>query len=242
MTDLNKRADPIGPVSGHVARSQPGVGPAILVLHSWWGLTGHFRRVAERLAGVGYLAMAPDLYHGDTADDEAHARALRQGLNWEQALHEAVDALRYARELAGSAQPAGVIGFSMGAELAIDVATTRPADVGALVVFYGVKTSPALDRLRAPVQGHFAADDEFATADEIREFTSRLAELGVRQDGYVYAGTRHAFFNTARPEAYDPSSASLAWDRVVAFLAATLGPAAAPLGEEPAAQPSGPAG
>lgn len=56
----------VGELSAYLA---DGGGPGIVVLHEWWGLVPHIEDVCDRLAAVGFTALAPDLYHGATAPD-----------------------------------------------------------------------------------------------------------------------------------------------------------------------------
>lgn len=192
----------------------------VLLLHSWWGLTAHFRGLAARLAAEGLTTVAVDLYGGPTTDDPQHARDLRRALPDAEALDRAGAVLDTARGQAGAA--VGVLGFSMGAEFGIRLATAFPDDVAAVVAFYGVCVPADLSRLTAPVQVHAATDDEFATPEDLGEFATALTAAGTRLELHTYPGTRHAFFNPTRPEAYDAPAAELAWRRTLTFLTTSL--------------------
>lgn len=200
-----------------VERATHPVG-TVLLLHSWWGLTTHFRDLAARLAAEGLTTVAADLYAGPTTDDPQRARELRRALPDTDALARAGTALDTARSLASGS--VGVLGFSMGAELGIRLAAAHPDDVRAVVAFYGVYVPEDLSRLTAPVQVHAATDDEFATPEEIGEFATALTAAGNRLELHTYPGTRHAFFNTSHPDTYDGPAAELAWPRTLTFLTA----------------------
>jgi carboxymethylenebutenolidase len=109
----------------------------VLVLHAWWGLNATMKEVCQRLAAAGYVAFAPDLYHGQVALTIPEAEALGSALdeNHEQAKAEIAAAARY---LAGQADgPIAVLGFSLGAYYALDLSAAAPEHVRAVVFFYG---------------------------------------------------------------------------------------------------------
>lgn len=189
----------------------------LVLLHSWWGLTEHFREMAERLAARGLTTVAPDLYGGPQTDDAHVARKLRRGLSDEKADARVSSAVDRARELSGEA-PVAVLGFSMGAELGIRLAQARGAQVAAVVAFYGLCTPEGLAGLTAPVQVHLAGHDEFVTPREVGAFAEVVTSRGSTFEMYSYPGTTHAFFNRSRPEAYHPAAAELANRRAMEFL------------------------
>ena len=89
---------------------------AILVLHSWWGLNGFFRRLCDRFAKEGFLALAPDLYDGKVAANVAEAKALRaraSASRREPAYRQLMGATAELRE-AAAVDAVGVVGYSMG--------------------------------------------------------------------------------------------------------------------------------
>src|SRR5262245_38063893 len=91
-----------------------GQGPGVLLLPAWWGLNPFFKQLCERLAGEGFVALAPDLYHGATAQTIDEAIQLRDGLERTQANKEVLAALDYLVGHSAVNQPRlGVIGFSL---------------------------------------------------------------------------------------------------------------------------------
>ena len=70
------------PVNAYLALPASGKGPGILVLHAWWGLTPFFKELCNRLAEQGFVALAPDLYHGPTASTVDEAQALVDSADW----------------------------------------------------------------------------------------------------------------------------------------------------------------
>ena len=205
---------------GFLAVPPSGTGPGVLVLHAWWGLNDTIKAFCTRLANSGFVAFAPDLYHGKVADTIADAEALGKALdaNHLQAKAEIKDAAKFLHERADPAERGlTVIGFSLGAYYALDLSNADPEYIGAVVIFYGTGAED-FSSSRAAYLGHFAENDEFepqANVDGLEE-TLRLA--GRPATFHLYPGTGHWFFEPDRPDAYNQAAASLAWDRTLEFL------------------------
>ena len=204
--------------NGYLA-APAGGGPGVLVLHAWWGLNDTFRSVCDRLAEAGYVAFAPDLFRGRIAKtiDEAQELAGTAETEWTEHIHaaasEAVDFL--VRRSSGPR--IGVIGFSFGAAWASVLAAMRPANVAAVVLFYGAY-APDLAPATAAFLGHFAENDPYEPREGMQELEAALKALGRPATFHIYEGTTHWFFEPDRPEAYDAAAAQLAWERTLAFL------------------------
>jgi carboxymethylenebutenolidase len=210
-----------GPARGYVALPPAGEGPGVLVLHAWWGLNEFMRGVCDRLAGEGFVALAPDLYHGATAGTPAEARALRAAATG--ASHRVTGAAAYLHALpAVGGRPVGVVGFSMGAHWACWLAQQPPADIAAVVLFYGVRGG-SFAGARAAFQCHLADADPWLSADTLRRFERGLQARGLELTVHTYPGTGHWFFEADRPDAYDAVAAERAWQRSIAFLRDRLG-------------------
>lgn len=195
-------------------------GPGVLVLHAWWGLDQTFRDLCDRLAGEGFVALAPDLY-GDgrsvTTVEEAEARVgALDHVRAEQTLLGAVERLMGAPEVAPHGL--GVIGFSMGANHGLWLSGKRPDDIVSTVIAYGTGD---VGEGRSAVQAHFAPDDEWEPREGVDEMVDELRAAGRQVEVYWYPGTKHWFMEPDRPE-YDAGAAELAWDRALAFLRARL--------------------
>ncbi len=205
---------------GYLAVPPDGTGRPVLVLHAWWGLNNTIRAFCDRLAEAGFVAFAPDLYHGKITDQTAEAETLGAALDAsvDQARAEIADAVTFLRERARS-DDAGVavIGFSLGAYYALDLSTRAPEYIQSVVLFYG--TGPAdFSRSKADYLGHFAANDEFEPASNVNELKESLISAGRSVTFYTYPDTGHWFFEPDRADVYNPAAASLAWDRTLAFL------------------------
>jgi carboxymethylenebutenolidase len=217
----------LGPAGNHVYLAVPegGVGPGVLVLHAWWGLTSVFTDACDRLAAAGYVALAPSLYaDGATTASIAEAEALVDALDRTPAVAEAVVAaaverLRGMPAVTGS--QLGVIGFSLGAYWALHLSQARPDDVGAVVAVYGTDDGD-YSTARAAYLGHFAEHDDFEPLAAVRALEARILAAGREVEFHVYPGTGHWFVEPNRPDAYDAAAADLVWERTLAFLAAHL--------------------
>jgi carboxymethylenebutenolidase len=205
---------------GYLALPERGEGPGVLVLHAWWGLNDTIRAVCRRLADAGFVAFAPDLYHGKVADTIADAEALGSALdaNHLQAKAEIREATRSLDERVGQAQGGlAVIGFSLGAYYALDLAAADPEHIRSVVLFYGTG-SDDFSASRAAYLGHFAENDPYEPQSNVDDLEEALRRAGRPVTFYRYAGTGHWFFEPDRSEAFNPAAASLAWDRTLAFL------------------------
>jgi carboxymethylenebutenolidase len=209
-------------ISGYRADPSGASAKAVVVIQEWWGLNDHIKEVADRLAAKGFVALAPDLYHGTLARSPDEAGKLLMALNIEEAEQDLRGALRHLRALTGG--PAGTVGFCMGGALSLFAACTSPEEVGACVIFYGghPKVGYDFDRLRAPVLGHWAEDDTFANPVRDR-CEQELGRRGKPFTFHTYPGTRHAFFNDTRGEVYVKDAAALSFARTVEFFEQNLG-------------------
>lgn len=204
--------------AGYLALPESGQGRGVLVLHAWWGLNDTIKTVCGRLAEAGFVAFAPDLYHGKIADTIERAEVLGGALDENHVQAKAEIAVS-ARFLSGqtSAPDLAVIGFSLGAYYALDLAANDPARVASVVLFYG--TGPAdFSRSQASFLGHFAADDPYEPAANVDGLEADLRQAGRPVTFHRYPGAGHWFFEPDRVDAYRPAAAALAWERTLAFL------------------------
>jgi len=209
---------------GYLALPPRGSGPGVLVIQEWWGLVDHIRDVCDRFARAGFVALAPDLYRGETASDPDAAGRLMMGLEIERAARDldgAVTALLGENATAGGT--VGAVGFCMGGQLAL-FAATRNRRIGAVVDCYGIHPNVTLDLsgLQAPVMGIFAERDGFVPPAAARKLEAELRAAGKRTDFTIFPGVDHAFINDTRPDVYDAAAAERAWGLMVAFLRAEL--------------------
>jgi carboxymethylenebutenolidase len=205
--------------SGILVEAPPGAkAPCLVLVQEFWGINDHVRSIAERFAREGFLVVAPDLYHGEVAKTREEASRLMGALDWKLALDEIAGAVEYARARPRSNGKVAIAGFCLGGALSFAAATTVEG-LAAVVPFYGVPKAPwnEWSRVRAPIQAHFSATDDWAKPELARDIEKAVLAQGKPMELYVY-DAKHAFMNDARPEAYDAASAKLAWERTIAFL------------------------
>lgn len=225
MDDAEPRRRRAG--SAYVVAPESGHGPGVLVLHAWWGLTPFMRRLCDRLADQGFVALAPDLHQGRTADTPDEAEALLASVDVNQAADLVLSSAATLRDLPITDDGRiGVIGFSMGASWGLWLSARVPEVVAAAVAFYGTQNVD-FEPAEAAFQGHFAEHDELVTDDELAEMEAHLRLVGKDVEFHRYAGTGHWFFEEDRPAAFDPGAAEQAWARTVAFLHRHLDPSPA---------------
>lgn len=211
--------------SGYLATPAAGSGPGVLVIQEWWGLDSGIKQMADRLAAEGFVALAPDLYHGELAahDEMDKASHLMQSLPPDRAGRDMSGAVDY---LAGhptvTSAGIGVVGFCMGGMLAFIIAAHRPDKVKALVPFYGFPqgdAEPDWTKLTAVVRGHMAEHDSFFGPEAARALENKLRALGKDVTLTVHPGTGHAFMAEHNAlGTYDAAKATAVWPQAVSFL------------------------
>ncbi len=218
--------------SGYLALPEGGTGPGLLVIQEWWGLSQSLKDVCDRLAAAGFVALAPDLYHGELADPE------HQEMDKAAELMTALPPDRAGRDMSGAVDfllghdavtgdGVGVVGFCMGGMLSFLVAANRGDAVKAVVPFYGFPSGdgePDWSGLTAVVRGHMAENDDFFGPDAARALEAKLQGLGKDVTLTVHAGTGHAFMGPHNAlGTRDEALAEQLWPEVTAFLHEQLG-------------------
>jgi len=204
--------------TGYLAVPDAGIGPGVLVLHAWWGLTPFITQVCDRLADEGFVALAPDLL-GEVVTDPAEAEARLETASPDQIAHITRSALYHLRQLPMTPNtPVGVLGFSMGASMALWLSARVPEGVAATTVFYGAQDID-FAQAQGAYLGHFAEEDPFVDEDSLTLLEAELRLLELDTTFHRYPGTRHWFFEEDRPE-HHPEAARLAWERTIAFFRA----------------------
>lgn len=209
---------------GYLAEPASGQGPGVVLIQEWWGLVGHIKNVADRMAEAGFTVLAPDMYQGRVAEEPDTAGKLMMALQIdrvEKQLRSAVESLLAQPSTTGD--KVGVVGFCMGGQLAMLAATLNPA-VGACANFYGIhpNVKPDFSKLSGPMLGLFAEHDSFANAEAVRSLDEELTRLGKPHEFHTYPGVHHAFFNDDRPEVYNDSAAQDAWAKLLTFFRRNL--------------------
>ena len=202
--------------SGYLAKPASGTGKGVIVLQEWWGLNSNIKAIADRFAGEGFVALAPDMYHGTVTAEPDEAGKLLMALDIERAEKDLRGAIGYLKGETGG--PVGTVGYCMGGALSLFAACANGDDVGACVDYYG--GHPAVtynwDGLSAPVLGIWAEHDDFVNPN-VPTYDAELTKRGIEHHFTTYPGTQHAFFNDERPETYNQEAAEASWSAVTAF-------------------------
>ena len=208
-----------GTASGYLSLPPSGTGPGLIVVQEWWGLVDHIKELCDRFAALGFVALAPDHYHGVQTRSPDEAGKQFMALNIAQAGSEMRGAAMYLHgHAAVSPKKVGIVGFCMGAQLALYAAQEHGGLIGCAVDFYGVHPNVPIDatRLRVPVLGHFGRRDHSVPESRVKELQAAVTSAGGSFEGHFYDAD-HAFFNDHRPQVYNAAAAALAWDRTLAF-------------------------
>lgn len=216
-----------GTSEGYLALPAGGDGPGVIVIQEWWGLVPHVTSLADRFADAGFVALAPDLYHGEQTTEPDEAMKLLMGLAMDQAAKDIAGAAEY---LAGRPEvrgAVGTVGFCMGGSLALWSATLSDRIVAAVGFYPGLpweRMAPSWTRYAGKAAMiHCSEGDGTSAAPGIQAAVGAVTSAGGECTVYDYPGTTHAFFNDDRPEVYHADAAATAWARTLDFLRAKLG-------------------
>jgi carboxymethylenebutenolidase len=216
-----------GTSEGYLALpSSPGAS-AVVVIQEYWGLVPHIISLTERFAEAGFVALAPDLYHGKHTTEPDEAGKLIMGLAMDQAAKDIAGAASYLAERPETAGKVGAVGFCAGGSLALWSATLSDQIV-ATVGFYPVLP---WERMRPDWSGysgksaaiHCSEGDGTSAAEGVQLARRSIEAAGGDCVLYDYPGTKHAFFNDDRPEVFDREAAASSWARTLDFLRTKLG-------------------
>lgn len=207
---------------GYLALPASGKGPGVVVIQEWWGLVRWIKSMADRLAAEGYVALAPDLYHGKTTAEPDDATKLMMAMKMDVAARDMSGAVTYLKKSEACTGKIGSVGFCLGGGLSLFIATLQPID--ACVIYYGVLpgVQPDLSKLAGPVLGHYAAEDGWANPDAAHALEQQIRDAGKQVEFHIYPGAKHAFMNPS-PEVtkaggeYNEAAAKTSWDRTLAF-------------------------
>jgi carboxymethylenebutenolidase len=210
-----------GTATGYLATPESGKGPGVVVLQEWWGVDDNVKGLVDRFAADGFVALAPDLYHGETTEQPDEAQQKMMAMNMDEAEKEmrgAVDHVASHEAFDGSG--VGAVGFCLGGGLAVWAATANPK-VDAVVTYYYVMPhgKPDFSKVDAPVLGHFGTNDDFISVDDAKGLEQELKDAGADAKFEFYEGAGHAFANDHdRLGTYNEEHARSAWQKTVDFL------------------------
>jgi len=213
--------------AGYLVLPPSGTGPGILVIQEWWGLDSGIKDMTDRLGAAGFVALAPDLYHGELAGhtEMDKASSLMQAMPPDRAGRDMSGAVDYlAAHPAVTSTGIGVVGFCMGGMLSFLIAANRPDKVTAVVPFYGFPQGPSepdWSTLKASISGHMAERDNFFPPDAARALEAKLRAMGKDVTLTVHPGTGHAFMAPHNAlGTLNTEAAARIWPEVISFLRA----------------------
>jgi carboxymethylenebutenolidase len=217
-------------VKGFLAEPEGrGPFPAVVVIQEWWGLNDWIKDNAKRLAGQGYVALAPDLYRGKVTDDPMEAMKLVRGLPPDRAVRDlkaAVDTLSAKGNV--DRTRLGSIGWCMGGGYSLQLALKDPR-VKACVICYGrvVTKADEVKPLEAAVLGIFGEEDRGIPPATVHQFEAALKEAGKKTEAIKEFKAGHGFMRPGdgpdrKNPAYREEAAKQAWQDIDRFFAKTL--------------------
>lgn len=193
--------------------------PGLVVIHEWWGLNDSLKDMADKLASLGYVTLAVDLF-GKTTANPAEALKMVRGLNQLSATTQMMSAASYLRTRP-YVIPAkvGSIGWCFGGAQSLILAFNDPK-LSAAIIYYGQPvTDPGeLKKIKAPILGIFGEADTSIPIEIVRAFEKALEKAGVTHEIYTYPNAQHAFASPTVGPNYRAQDAEDAWRKTIAFL------------------------
>ncbi len=204
-----------GQTTAYVARPDGEATRAVLVIQEWWGLNAHIKDIVSRYADEGFLAIAPDLYHGKVAANPDEAAKMMHALE----LDDGIDIIRTAIDAARTKfgiSHFGITGYCMGGTYALRSACLLEG-VSAAAAFYGdVPEEDVLAKLSTPTLFISGTKDKWINPEKVAALEDTVERLELPITSVKYEAD-HAFFNDTRPEVYDETAARDAWALVTGF-------------------------
>lgn len=208
-----------GAKSAHAGAKQA---PAVLVIHEVFGLNEHIKSIADRIAGLGINALAPNFFvraaepPPKDATDIAALRKAASSIPIEVAIKDMQAGLDYLKTVKDVRSRFASVGFCMGGLWSYQLAT-HTKDLAGAVIFYGRTPIELVPQVSCPLLGNFGELDQGIPPAKVREWEAALKKAGKKADIKIYPGAKHGFFNDTRPEAYNAEAAADAWQRTTKF-------------------------
>ncbi|MBI4164225.1 MAG: dienelactone hydrolase family protein [Acidobacteria bacterium] len=201
-----------------------GPSPALILIHEWWGLNDQVKGEARKFAEQGFVALAPDLYHGSVTGDPSMAHELMRGLPQDRGVRDLKAAFAFLAARADVRKDKiGSVGWCMGGGYSLQLAVNEPK-LAACVVNYGAMPTSREDiqKIQAPVLGNFGAEDRGIKPEAVQAFEKAMKAASKSVDIKIYPGAGHAFHNANNKLGYHQTAAEDSWKRTLAFLDKTL--------------------
>jgi len=204
-------------------RADPATPPkaAVVVIQEIFGVNSHIRKVCDRLAAQGYVAVAPSIFDriernfqsGYSPEEIAVARKFVAAPDWPAMLLDTQAAIDSVKTLG----PVGIVGFCLGGSVAF-VAAARLSGLKAAIGYYGgAVTRFAEEKPKVPTQLHYGEKDAGIPLSDVEMVRSKRPYVEI----FVYDNAQHGF-NCDERASYDKPSADIAWTRSLSFFAKHL--------------------
>jgi dienelactone hydrolase len=225
-------------MNGFIAYNEntEGKRPGILVVHEWWGHDEHARNSARKLAEMGYVALAVDMYgDGKQATHPEDAMKFSSNVmgNFETAkarFNAALETLKSNPNV--DTTQIGAIGYCFGGSVILSMANSG-MDLKGVAAFHAGLQLPVMpgEDLTSRVLVLNGADDPFVTAEQVENFTSALESAEADFQYINYEGAVHAYTNPGAdtlgqkfdlPLAYNAKADSASWEEMKNFFSTTF--------------------
>jgi dienelactone hydrolase len=203
--------------------------PGILVVHEWWGLNAYARSRAEKLANMGYVAFALDMYgKGKHTDHPDQAAAWMKAINsnmqvWQKRAIAGLDVLKTQPQV--DPDRLAAIGYCFGGAT-VQVLAYSGADLKGVVSFHGSLMPPSAAQganTKAKILICQGAQDPFNPPDAVMGYIKAMNATSIDWQMIIYGNTRHGFTNPNADKygmaalAYNPSSDRRSWQHMTFF-------------------------
>jgi len=226
---------PDGKMDSYVAQPKDaGTYPGIVVIQEAFGVNSHIKKVTERIAAEGYVAIAPDIFHRESErlipySDMAKAIATMQRVVDSKAMEDVAAAIAHLKSQSNvKASSIGVIGFCMGGRLTYLAAAHHANDIKAAVPYYPggltMGNPSPLSRtgeIKCPMYLFFGAKDQLIPMDQVGQINTELTSKKVAFQMKTYPEAGHGFICDERGS-YHEASAKDAWEKTKSFFAQHL--------------------
>ena len=224
-----------GKMEAYVAQPKDGgTYPGIVVVQEAFGVNSHIKKVTERIAAEGFVAVAPDIFHRETEriipySEMPKAIATMQRVVDSKAMEDVGAAIAHLKSQSNvKSGSIGVIGFCMGGRLTYLAAAHHNKDVKCAVPFYGggipMGNPSPLSRtgeIKCPMYLFFGAKDPLIPLDQVNQIKAELTAKKIPFQMEIYPEPGHGFFCDDRG-GYHEASAKDAWEKTKAFFAQHL--------------------
>ncbi len=226
---------PDGKMDSYVAQPKDaGTYPGIVVIQEAFGVNSHIKKVTERIAAEGYVAIAPDIFHRESErlipySDMAKAIATMQRVVDSKAMEDVAAAIAHLKSQSNvKASSIGVIGFCMGGRLTYLAAAHHANDIKVAVPYYPggltMGNPSPLSRtgeIKCPMYLFFGAKDQLIPMDQVGQINTELTSKKVAFQMKSYPEAGHGFFCDERGS-YHEASAKDTWEKTKSFFAQHL--------------------